>query len=72
MIDMPAIGDRVRLRNAVIEHACEDHPALLYASAKAIVIVRRIVPSSTWPIKVSHEDVTDSDFGVKLTEIEKP
>lgn len=64
------VGKKVKLLYDVIEHACGDHPALLYAKAGDILVVRKHAPYWDYPIQVSHEDVADKTFGVTADEIE--
>lgn len=45
-------------------------PGGLYARRGEILIVRRVGEAGAYPVAVSHEDITDSSFGVKLDEIE--
>jgi hypothetical protein len=65
------VGQRVRVLEAVGDAPSGDAPGGVYATRGEILVVRKINPSTfAYPIQVSHEDITDSSFGVKLTEIE--
>jgi hypothetical protein len=63
------IGDRIKPKVDIIETACGDHPAFLYAKAGDLLIVRKIRrPGDLFD--VSHEDRTDNSFIVSFWEIE--
>lgn len=64
------VGQRVRALKTLGDAPCGDSPGGVYAGPGEILIVRKIgLPTYTFPIAVSHADITDSSFGVATDEI---
>ena len=64
------VGDRVRIKYNLNEHPSEDGPGCNLAKEGEVLIIRQISEGHDFPIKVSHEHITDRSFGVLAYEIE--
>jgi hypothetical protein len=64
------VGTELTLLKDIDEPPCGDSPGGRLATKGDRLIIRRIYSRSTWPISVSHLDVTDSTFDVALNEVE--
>lgn len=65
-----AVNDKVRLLDDIWDDGQDHHPPGYLARRGEVLIVRSDV-ARTFPIYVSHEEITDNSFGVELSEIEK-
>lgn len=65
------IGQKVRATKGIYEPPDECAPGGYLCRKGEELIVRAIVPASAYPIKVSHEHITDNSFGVTPEEIEE-
>lgn len=70
-----AVGDRVRMKRTLTEAASDELPAQHFCDKGEVLIVREVTEeklprNGTWPVYVSHEQITDRSFGVMLDEIE--
>lgn len=65
------VGDKVRAKKTIVDPADGDHPTLLLCEEGDVLIVREVGLLMTYPIKVSHESVTDNQFGVDASEVER-
>jgi hypothetical protein len=63
------VGDKVRLKYDLNEPPSENSPGGCLARHDEVLIIRQISEGHDFPIKVSHENVTDRSFGVLLQEI---
>lgn len=67
---MFSVGDEVTVVKPIYEPAGDYQPAGILASPGEKLIIREIRNSGEWPIKVSHELVTDGRFfGVAASEL---
>lgn len=65
-----SVGDAVTVLRPVGDDPSGDSPGGTYARPGDKLIVREIVSDKwRWPIKVSHEHITDRSFGVSEDEI---
>lgn len=62
------VDDRVKLLVDVWDDGADHHPPGYFARKGEVLIVRSVEPK-TFPVYVSHEDVTDNVSGVRLDEI---
>lgn len=63
------VGDRVRAKKAIYEHADDHAPAGYLCSDGDLLIVRSIDWRLSHPLAVSHENVLDKSFRVDLDEV---
>lgn len=63
------VGQRVRLLKDIWDDGQDHHPPGYIAHKGEVLIVRRADGRGTFPVAVSHENVTDRSFGVALDEI---
>lgn len=63
------IGQKVVIQKTVGARACGDYPGFTCAYKGETVVVRKINEGFTYPISVSHEEITDQSFGVTLDEL---
>ena len=65
------VGNRVRMRETIIEHPNDCLPEQLLCNKGEVLIVRKVTgKNAIWPVYVSHEHIADRSFGVTLDEIE--
>jgi hypothetical protein len=70
MIGNYSVGQKVRALEFLGDAPSGDSPGGNYARPGEILVVRKVDPESSFPISVSHENVTDRSFGVEVNEIE--
>jgi len=63
------VGQRVRAKSNIYQPADDHSPGLLLARARDVLVVRAL-GVATFAAYVSHENVTDSSFGVLAEEVE--
>lgn len=64
------VGQRVRALGPLGDSPSGDSPGGVYARPGDLLIVRKLLdPSYTYPIAVSHPDITNSSFCVAPSEI---
>ena len=64
------VGQKVRAKEAIYEPADDYAPAGYLCMKGDVLVVRKLDTRAVFPIKVSHEDVTDCSFGAKPEELE--
>jgi bifunctional ADP-heptose synthase (sugar kinase/adenylyltransferase) len=64
------VGQTVIATIDLIESGDDGFPALLYANAGKVLVVRKINDGQVFPVSVSRSNVTDRYFGVRANEIE--
>lgn len=64
------VGERVKLRRDVYEHADDHSPGGYLARAGEVLVVRYVTPGGHWLYRVSHNEITNNSFGVTADEIE--
>jgi hypothetical protein len=72
MLSNGVVGQKVRALKYLGDDADGDSPGGIYAKPGEILIIRKVREpgKSGWAYSVSHEDVTNSTFGVSEGEIE--
>jgi len=64
------VGQKVKTLRDIIDPPCENSPGGRLAKRGEFLIIRAINPSHSYPISVSHPEITDKSFGVEGEEIE--
>ena len=68
---MFSVGDKVNAACTLLDPASGDSPGGVLCNRGDVLIVREVKMDERFPIKVSHEHITDNSFGVEPSEIEK-